>query len=424
MKPSQKIEGFRAREIVRQNKLSASYGIQQLKRIPAAIKKLSILEFLIVSCTFFSIFFLFVPGKEMVGYWAMPGCLLTLLVWVWFQNKGETRIVPIILIAVLMPLGLHVLIGLLQVVHRFYEVAFIGAFEPPNFRLHVSIGVKNLSIAASLFAVVGHYIADNCVNYRKIGRVFIVFSLFLIGFLNSLMGIICYCGFLIVRFIVKFNDEKMIDANKKKTILNSALLGLVALAIAFQFSGGEERLRLMQSSVIAAINKDNSSAWIDESRFAAEFCQGPHSECSVNASIYYRLSWAIFGLQTMLENPLGLGYVEKPLWYALSIKYPFASTYFNDDFHSEILSFGVRFGFLGLVVLLVLFGFIYLYLFNMAGHRRGTLAQLALGFLTVISIRLLGDSVGWEIFVALLLALVLPIIAINFEGLLGRLNGR
>lgn len=395
-----------------------------MKRISAAFKNLSILEFLIVSCTFFSIFFLFVPGKGVVGYWAMPGCLLTLLVWVRFQNKGETRIVPIILISLIMPLGLHVLIGLLQVAHRFYEVAFIGVFEPPNFRLHVSIGVKNLSIAATLFAVVGHYIVDNCVNYRKTGGVFIVFSLLLIGFLNSWMGIICYCGILIVRFIIKFNDQKMFDAYKKKIILNSAFLGLVAFAIAFQFSGGEERLRLMQSSVIAAINKDNSSAWIDESRFAAEFCHSSFSGCSINASVYYRLSWAVFGLQTMLENPLGLGCVEKPLRYALSIKYPFASTYFNDDFHSEILSFGVRFGFLGLVVLLVLFGFMYLYLFNIAGHRRGALAQLALGFLTVMSIRLLGDSVGWEIFVALLFVLALSIIPIYFEGLLGRLNGR
>ncbi len=406
-------------------RLFAKMGLRQLviskfHNLRANSEMPSFFEFSFVGWATASIFFSFVPGKEIVAYWAMLGCFLTFLVWEWPHNKQLDRIVPTILIAILIPLGLHLLIGLAQVAHRFYEVTIVGVFENANVRGHISIGVKNLSIACTFCAVLGHQITKYYVRHRRFGLVIIALSVSMLGLLNSLIGIFSYFIFITFEIIGNCWRQKSVSnigaATILKSIPNELVVGTFALLLTFPISGGLERVQQLPSSLMAIEQKETYQSWVEPTKFYSEFCS---NECEVNASVYYRGAWAIFGLQTIVENPMGLGNVEEPLKAALRKKYPMVSdSSLPNDFHSELIGFGVRYGIVMLLVVLAISMWMYARLFLKS--RDSDSAHLALGFLVIIFTRLALDSIGMGgVSVALLLLLLLSIISIKFEGFRG-----
>ena len=227
------------------------------------------------------------------------------------------------------------------------------------------------------------------------------------------------------------NDWKQKNANIGlasifKSIPNEVFVGALALLLTFPLSGGLVRVQQLQSSLTAVEKKETYQAWVEPAKFVSEFCPNVGHECEVNASVYYRVSWAVFGLQTILENPMGLGDVKKPLQEALQKKYPMVyGSSLPDDFHSELISFGVRFG---IVILLVVFAigmWMYARLFFKSRDSDSSCASLASGFLVIIFIRLAGDSIGMGgAAVALFLLLLLSIVSIKFEGISRGASGR
>lgn len=126
-----------------------------------------------------------------------------------------------------------------------------------------------------------------------------------------------------------------------KTNRRAFLLLICFLALMVRFN--DRYLRLWPTVQASLFSKDNLS-WIDSRRFHDSFCN--EIECTVDESIFLRLSWLRFGLSQAMTNPWGIGENERALEYLLKKSYAdqVVPQLVYDNFHNQFLNLTIQYG--------------------------------------------------------------------------------
>lgn len=301
----------------------------------------------IASCFFLSaIFFAFAPSHEFYFFlFLLIGgvCLLLFDFKDCAQNLFRYLTVPLLL---------HMLIAFVQMVIKLFRVESINLFQNLNLRSATSIGPKNTAIICSLVLLLQIYtfIRSRRIHFFDLGvYFFVIVTLSLLNSLNGLLSLIWLNTAFYIFGRYRFSETNRTFFNNIRSIV---FFGYFAYVLFFPFSGGMTRIVRLADSFSSAffshhsISSTENPAWSSHQLFYKNYCLNPEKECAVDASTYYRLSWIQFGVKYLLRNPMGIGNVESP--FDTIVKSEYSSTpsdaSVSRDFHSEILSFSVKFG--------------------------------------------------------------------------------
>lgn len=218
-----------------------------------------------------------------------------------------------------------------------------------TFKLAPRIGRKNLSQALVFLALLTFFGANYFAKFQTF--LLAVATIALIGLvtLDTRAAYFALISGLFMGSVVALNGKGTGNFVRKFAKRRSIVVGILVVTIA-GLAGGH-RLNKLSDSIDAAGGQ--SLAWVHPTIWPAEFCRDPTTECQVDASVYLRLSWMIFGVKIILEEPLGIGATAKPLEAAIKRFVGESAESVYDDFHSDVLNFAVCFGVIGLSVLLI-----------------------------------------------------------------------
>jgi O-antigen ligase len=227
------------------------------------------------------------------------------------------------------------------------------------FRLAPRVGSKHLSIALiflMMFAAAGFLLQSRLV-WRRVFGVLLVASAVVLAVLDSRSSYLTLIAGAVLLMVVTSRHKEWLKeylwlSKPSRVVVGTAIAALLLVAL----SAGYHRYIRIPQAVHLAMKGEQHQAWITPSTFASELCPVPGEECLADASIYLRLSWVIYGLEKLVEHPLGIGPVSNPLRTLLQRDFPLiAANTTYDEFHSEVLNVLVCFGIPGVALLLVLY---------------------------------------------------------------------
>ncbi len=223
-------------------------------------------------------------------------------------------------------------------------------------------------------------------------RLFFMIAMVGLSLSNSLTGL---ASCLVIIFYEIFCVIRSTKAVRSKNIklYKFLLIGTIFAILLFPLSGGlKGRVALLKPTLEVVIHNQTKVSWITPDNFVNDFCKIPN--CSVDASLYYRALWFAYGLKIIERNPLGLGFVELPLKQELQKEFPGINGVYASDFHSDLLTFIVRFGLPGALLSLSIFFYCFTFLGNIKSIQVAPAKNLLLGCLICFFIRLTFDSAG------------------------------
>ena len=350
-------------------------------------------------------FFAFVPGCESISKISFT---IFFLIYVAIKNTlKKSRLIKIIFLGILSAFLLHALIGLTNIFNVFYSSP-LSSWLNMNPRTSLVIGVKNFSIVCCFLMIFSiHLLKQKDLLFVCLGKIFALIAISGLALSNSLTGL---ATVLFVSSYEFFISIRTIKAFRRARInLFKFLLISIALAFAlFPFSGGIKGRILQLPSTIEAISNNNTQiSWITPHRFNDEFCKV--SDCTIDASLYYRVSWIAYGVKIIEKNPMGLGFKKAPLESELKKEFPDLTGMYSTDFHSDLITFVVGLGLFGVLILLSIFILLFYFLSSLQGSKIIFHKDFLIGCLICFFTRFTFDSVGRYLMLCSFLVIVLSV---------------
>ncbi|MHB1174937.1 MAG: O-antigen ligase family protein, partial [Sulfuriferula sp.] len=281
----------------------------------------------------------------LAAYWLMKN---------FHRELGEKGL----MLLLLLPGMVHLSIFSLDLVQAFTR----GELDTPRYFQHLKdiprVGRKYLSIALTsllVFALLG----STCVSKRA--KTFLLFlfplSVFALAILDTrsaeLSLVITVIGVIFIPWLRKAFMGAAMRITTHSNLLFVYLASVLAFSILIAFSAGQERWSEFSYSVAAVFQKTtNAKAWQSIKYWQDTNCgDGREFRCSVDQSAYLRLSWLQFGLQGVLEHPLGIGATRYTILTLLDAANPSAVTgnTFVKESHSGFLDLAICFGLPGAI---------------------------------------------------------------------------
>jgi len=318
-----------------------------------------------------------------------------------FYNKHDLR--PTFILVFFLPWMLHILIGALQIANHLinYDALNIQHLLVSS-KSSLSIGVKYYSVVIS-FVITSSFVFFH-MNKNTSWKYIFALSLLMLGLIDNRAALISVSIATIafhVAFGMRFGWTRA---------ANWTFLAMIAFAVMLVLIVYSPRLLLGYESIVASLNFQEYQSWKDNSLFLNEFCEGDGAKCTVDQSIFYRLSWLFWGGMVVYDNPMGIGFGVGPLDTALQLYGMHNGKNLERDFHSEFMNIAVMFGAPGV---LLFFGSFSLFFCALKKKIRVEDSRnrvgLAYAFLILLFLRLLIESVGsvgMYIFLLMLLAAI------------------
>ena len=208
-------------------------------------------------------------------------------------------------------------------------------------------GRQYSSIAMALFVIVSLLLSAQrealSTVASKTGKYLASFGALLLFYVDSRASLLALGLTVLLMLKVYPTDfDWLIERFRRlKTNRLAFLLLLCFLALMIRFN--DRYLRLWPTVHASLFSKDNLS-WIDSSRFHGSFCN--QIECTVDESIFLRLSWLRFGVSQAMANPWGIGENERALEYLLKKTYAdqVVPQLVYDNFHNQFLNLTIQYG--------------------------------------------------------------------------------
>ena len=300
-------------------------------------------------------FFSLTPTKENISsfFWIIGISFLTF-------SKKPVSIFRRLYSLIYIPLFTQICIALFQMMKKFFTLEDYDIYSNFNLRSAVSIGPKNASIICVFLLLIKIAKIVKGEN-KKIDKVFYFLTFACFVLLNSLNGFVSF--FLACLFMFYYFKKNSGIKNLEKRFyifLNLIKIKVLIFVFLFPFSGGLVRFYFLKNSIAESVasTRQLETSYVNEKSFLDKYCQDKIRGCEVDASVYYRFSWFQFGFSYMLENPSGVGNVDHPLAVALEAKYGKSEEKLFNDFHSETLNLGVKFGLFTFILIYIVIIFL------------------------------------------------------------------
>jgi hypothetical protein len=285
----------------------------------------------------------------------------------------------------------HVSIGALQIARHIltfeaYDIQHLLATS----KLSLSIGVKYYSTILS-FAIASSLVLFG-VTKNVFFKYLLALNLLLLALIDNRVALLSTMLSVLV-YQLKFRPKNKAIAGGRY-VFRAFMGGVIFLMCIVYYP----RLALGYDSAIAAINFQDYESWKYHDLFVKEFCSNDTHTCTVDQSVFFRLSWIFWGLHVIYENPMGIGLAPSEslgvLGGALAL-YGLNARPEIQDFHNELMNVAVTMGVPGALGSLAVFGMTFLAANKKAGE--GVVSDgLALAYILCILLflRFVTDSVG------------------------------
>lgn len=335
-------------------------------------------------------FFAFVPGWESISKISL---IVFFLIYVAIKNTlKKSKLIEIIFLGILSAFLLHAVIGLTNIFNFFYNTP-LSRWLSLNPRTSIVIGVKNFSIACCFLMIFSiYFLKQKDILLVRLGKIFALIAISGLALSNSLIGI---GTVLFVSSYEFFNSNRTIKTfpRTKINLFKFLVISITLTFALFPFSGGIKGRILQLPATIEAILQNNTHiSWITPNRFNEEFCKV--SDCTIDASLYYRASWIAYGVKIIEKNPMGLGFKKAPLESMLKKEFPELNGTYSADFHSDLITFVVNLGVFGILILLSIFILLFYFLSSLQGSKIIFHKDFLIGCLICFFTRFAFDSVG------------------------------
>jgi hypothetical protein len=164
---------------------------------------------------------------------------------------------------------------------------------------------------------------------------------FLEGERTGLLMVVNYFLISLIKLAYKLSKKPSL-----RSVCISILL-IIFLTISFMgFSKKFTHLKLVFENINIALNYKNTEHWKHQGLVGLPLNS---SNTKVDGSIYFRISWALAGIELILENPLGYGLLTLSFDYLSKNKWPESQLGLT---HSGWIDFSLGYGIVGLVLFL------------------------------------------------------------------------
>jgi hypothetical protein len=348
--------------------------------------------------------------RPQMGQWTLGFAITCVVSYYIFSTyrKTDFHFIPLILFVPLLGYLLIAYVNIIQHLFTFHGKDFTHTLEAAKRSLKV--GVKYQGIALQMLIPLLVYFHFNTKkSFKNITKVLLVLGVAQLGIIDNraslailvLLGLV-FVGFLNRKAIENFRDRFL---NTRNVILTFLIIGL------FGWTYGH-RLGILIPSTAAALDYSYHPSWYNLNDFRSEFCIADNVECVIDASVFYRLAWLIFGFKFLVSHPWGIGPSgDTLLEKSIRISGVKGEVLVSGEFHNDFLNFGVTHGIPRLLLLVSVF-MIPLILFTKNKEKffdsnfYSLLIVVFLGFM----IRFFFDSVGGDgiwYFIAFLVGMML-----------------